>query len=222
MRVDSRLSNLPGVYLILNTATGGFYVGSTLYLRRRAFTHRRKLSLGQHFNKRLQNSYNSNGSASFVFMPILFDDWNTCKAVEQACLDSNCGNEHCYNVALFVDFCLKGRKHTAEARRKIGAANSIANKGHTPSPEHRKKLSEAMKAARLAHPRTISDEAKRKMSLAKIGKRMPWNEAPKSDLTKRRISETKLGLVFTDSDWPIYCGMNEPRKKKFLKERGYC
>lgn len=60
------------VYKITNIVNGKFYIGSTNDFSRRIFDHSRKLKVGKHYNKHLQNSWNKYGSENFVF-DIIFE-----------------------------------------------------------------------------------------------------------------------------------------------------
>lgn len=51
------LTNVPGIYRILNTRNGKFYVGSTKNLRKRKSEHFRLLRNNKHFNRFLQSAY---------------------------------------------------------------------------------------------------------------------------------------------------------------------
>lgn len=56
-----------GVYQIRNIVTGKIYIGSSIDIDTRWAEHKRDLRVGEHRNKRLQNSYNKHGEANFVY-----------------------------------------------------------------------------------------------------------------------------------------------------------
>ena len=66
---------------------------------------------------------------------------------------------------------MRGRKHTAEARAAISAANRESMKGNTNflGRKHTPETIEKMRMAKTGH--AVSDEARAKMSAAKIGKK---------------------------------------------------
>lgn len=63
----SDLTNVWGIYKILNTINGKFYIGSTTNLRKRLYEHYRELSLGIHTNKHLQAAWTKYGQGGFKF-----------------------------------------------------------------------------------------------------------------------------------------------------------
>lgn len=63
----SDLTNVWGIYKILNTVNGKFYIGSTNNLRKRLYEHYRELSLGTHTNKHLQAAWLKYGKEGFKF-----------------------------------------------------------------------------------------------------------------------------------------------------------
>lgn len=71
------------------------------------------------------------------------------------------------------------------------------NKGVSPPEEVKKKISDTLKVNPVNYwkGKKRSEEDKKKMSMAKIGKSAIWNSKPKSEETKRKISETKKGSI---------------------------
>ncbi|MBB5180321.1 group I intron endonuclease [Planomicrobium koreense] len=65
---------MKGIYLILNTATGKYYVGETVNLNRRRIGHFSELRRNIHRNDHLQKSFNKYGEESFVFTVIEQND----------------------------------------------------------------------------------------------------------------------------------------------------
>lgn len=63
----SDLTNVWGIYKILNTVNGKFYIGSTNNLRKRLYEHYRELNLGTHTNKHLQAAWIKYGKEGFKF-----------------------------------------------------------------------------------------------------------------------------------------------------------
>lgn len=90
---------------------------------------------------------------------------------------------------------LKGRVVSEETRRKIGQANSIALKGRTVSQEVRDKISKHN--AKAFSGKRHTEEAKRKNSLAHIGKQYHLGYKH-SDETKRKMSEAKKGKPLSE------------------------
>lgn len=67
---NSELTNVWGIYKILNTINGKFYIGSSVNLRKRLYEHFRELELGIHTNKHLQNAWIKYGKEGFKFQVI--------------------------------------------------------------------------------------------------------------------------------------------------------
>lgn len=61
------MENISGVYRIVNTSNGKFYLGSTIDFERRWNEHRCGLRANKHINIRLQNSWNKHGERCFDF-----------------------------------------------------------------------------------------------------------------------------------------------------------
>jgi group I intron endonuclease len=59
-----------GIYMILNTKNGKFYIGQSKCMLERKKAHFESLRLGRHGNKHLQNSYNLYGKSCFDFLVI--------------------------------------------------------------------------------------------------------------------------------------------------------
>ena len=76
---NQELTNVWGIYKILNTINGKFYIGSSVNLRKRLYEHFRELELGIHTNKHLQNAWIKYGKQGFKFQVIKTIDKTTNK-----------------------------------------------------------------------------------------------------------------------------------------------
>ena len=56
-----------GIYLIINTINGKFYIGSSCDIPRRFRSHRKCLNKNTHDNIHLQNAWNKYGESNFSF-----------------------------------------------------------------------------------------------------------------------------------------------------------
>lgn len=92
---------------------------------------------------------------------------------------------------------------SAETRAKIGAANSIALKGKTKSPETIAKLSASLRKAMLGH--VVSDATKNKLRQANLGKRASQE------------TREKLSLIHTGRKMPREAVERGALKRKGLK-----
>lgn len=100
-RVPPRRS---GVYQIRCLPNGKIYIGSTVDLRARWLSHRRRLRRGDHCNPYLQQAWNKYGERNFEFSVLEFVTAADLLAAEQAWLDrTGCANRaigfNVYNIA---------------------------------------------------------------------------------------------------------------------------
>ncbi len=91
-----------GVYIIENTKTGQFYIGSSKHIMTRLRDHKRMLREGRHPNERLQAAWNQDGRKAFVFRVL-----QTCPRcdqyrLEQEYIDSTQAAEVGYNISPYV------------------------------------------------------------------------------------------------------------------------
>ncbi len=86
----------------------------------------------------------------------------------------------------------KGFKMSEEAKRRIGAANAIANKGKKASEETKLKMSLAMKGRNTwSKGRKLSPEHIEKMRIASTGRKYPGRKL--SEETKKKIGDAHRG-----------------------------
>ena len=76
-----------GIYVILNIVNGHRYIGSAEDLRVRELHHRRRLILGKHINRYLQNAWNLYGENSFEFIVLHHCERADLLAFEQRAID---------------------------------------------------------------------------------------------------------------------------------------
>lgn len=153
-----------GVYVIENTSNGKVYVGSAaVCLRKRLWTHRRKLRFGQHHNQHLQNAWDKYGESCFTFRVVENCDPDLCVPREQVWIDDykSYDREFGYNNSPTAGSPL-GVKHTVDAR----AAMSAASKGRKKSESHAANIKKA-KA-------NISEATRAKLSLRASNKSPEW------------------------------------------------
>ena len=127
----------PGIYALVNKATGDKYIGSAQVLRKRRNSHWHALEHGKHDNAVLQKAWDACAGKDFTFK-ILF----TCPKqhlirFEQAALDSMQCN---YNMQPTAGNCT-GRRFSAESREKMRQAKL----GRSQTPAHRAAISAALK-----------------------------------------------------------------------------
>lgn len=71
-----------GVYKILNTVTGDYYIGSSVSLYNRICSHYQNLRRKIHGNFKLQNSYNKYGENSFKVSILSYEDPKNVRKIE--------------------------------------------------------------------------------------------------------------------------------------------
>lgn len=175
-----------GIYIIKNTISAKFYIGSTNNIKKRWLDHKRELKKNKHHSPRLQNAWNKYGEESFTF-EVVEEVQNVLllEEIEQHYLDvlkpydENVG----YNISMFAQASMRGRKHSETTKQKI-------------SDVWKKKYEEGFLHSWLG--RCHSQESKNKMSKTKkemfIGENNPFYGKTHSEETKKKLSNSRQGL----------------------------
>lgn len=87
-----------GLYLIINTYLGRFYIGSAANLRKRIRTHQSKLRAGTHENKALQRDYLAHGEECIMYAVIAITEPGTVEKHERAAIGIS-NHRNLYNSA---------------------------------------------------------------------------------------------------------------------------
>ncbi len=168
-----------GIYAITNTANGRVYVGQSVNIGNRLLYHINKLRQGRHDNQHLQHAFNKYGQAFFVH------------SVLEACLTEQLTSRE--------QFWMDHFRHTGLYNMHPAAGSSL---GYKASAETRAKMS------LIYSGRVMSEEQKKKISLANKGRRRPWTAewrekcnaalrklhgVPKSLGMRRKLSIAKTG-----------------------------
>lgn len=111
---------ISGVYQILNTVSGDFYIGSSVNVKGRKATHFSKLGQGKHHSIVLQRAFNKYGQDSFKFQILECVQAAKLIEVEQQYLDVF---KPKYNISPTAKNCL-GVKHSKES-------SALKSKNHT-------------------------------------------------------------------------------------------
>lgn len=167
-----------GIYKIQNKINNKGYYGSTNDFDVRKRNHFSSLRHNKHHNIHLQRAFNKYGEINFEFVIIELVAEDQLLDVEQKYLDGNCGG---YNVAKIADKppsqkgipkreetkekmrCAKlGYKCSDEHKRNVG----LASRGRTKSAESKAKVSNSLLGNKNSLGNIVSDETRRKMSLA--------------------------------------------------------
>lgn len=190
-----------GIYRIVCSITGKFYIGSAVDLRARWSVHQHLLRRGKHNSIHLQRAWDKYGASAFRFEVIEYvDDRNSLIDCEQRHLDYvKPFGEVGYNISPRAghtlgtkrtpEFCerqserLIGKKLTEEHKAAIGAAGR--------GRKHSRETIEKMRQARLKNNHQVGrplTEAQKK-AIGKKGTEHPWFGRSHSDESKRKISE---------------------------------
>jgi group I intron endonuclease len=171
-----------GIYRIIDTQSGRFYIGSSVNMEKRWSQHQRRMELGEHPNPRLQAIWNidRNRLAFKVFQVVPVGTKEALLAGEQLALDAaGVGtNPLCMNVLAVAGSHL-GRKRTEATK----AAMSAAQRGKRHSAEARAK----MRAAKVGRP--LSETHRRKLGDAARGRKLPPRERLPRPQLRRFIDE---------------------------------
>ena len=134
-----------GIYLIRCKTTKKVYVGSSIYITKRFYAHKKELRSDKHCNKYLQNAWDKYGENDFEFIwHEKYNDKKTLRDREQYWMDKLKATDRRrgFNLAptaKYVPDYHHKQKRSEEHRRKL----SEAAKKRTHSKEHISKLSAA-------------------------------------------------------------------------------
>ncbi len=165
LKILDRLLRKPGVYGIRCVVNNKLYVGSSINMRGRCYTHLNHLRRGVHDNSYLQRAWIKHGENNFEFVVL-----KRCKAgriliYEQCYLDKTeaCDRRYGYNICLFAEGgAMLGRNHSLVARTRMSKtragiipvaatlAAAIANRGKHRSDEIKAKISKGHKGKKLS------------------------------------------------------------------------
>lgn len=166
--MDNINLNQSGIYAI-TSPSGKRYVGQTLDFSRRWKRHAYDLCRGNHHSIALQRAYNKYGTLTYSVVELCAPE--DLDAREQAYIDV-VGVDNLYNVCPVAGSPMRGRRHTEEAKKKIGAASrgdKNPNWGKPLSDERKQRLRQANLG------KLPSVETKRKISAQNAGKKQPRN-----------------------------------------------
>lgn len=140
------LYNICGIYRIINKINNKSYIGYSHNIGLRIKQHRNRLNVGKHCNNYLQKAYNKYGNESFIV-----------EVIEEVELE-NLGSRE---IELIKEYNTTNSNYGYNI--SFGGYSSM--KGRFASEETKEKMSKA------AIGRILTSEDKRKMRVAKLGKR---------------------------------------------------
>ena len=158
------MGKISGIYVIADFTEAKAYVGSSVDLPRRLYSHQKLLDKNQHSNWRLQRAHNKGNE--LVCLPIPLNDDAAPLTIEQDVIDEFLPQGVLLNIApnvsaptlgrvfgpetrLKVSLAGAGRKHTESAKEKIRQGHL----GKIRSEESRRKQSETKKFLQQTPPR---------------------------------------------------------------------
>lgn len=176
------IMQISGIYKIINNVNGNIYIGQSLDVKDRIRHHRYLLNKGTHSNNFLLNSYNIHGAECFSF-EIIYTIKDRTITKEQIIKILNDKEE--YYIQKHHSF-ETGYNLTSGGDNKIFSEASIkkmseSHKGKFPSLLCRQKTS-----ARMSN-RVVSDDTRKKLSIANTGKK--HTEADKQKMSVSRMGD---------------------------------
>lgn len=197
------IGKISGIYKIINKIDNKYYVGSSKNIYKRWNAHTRSLNGNYHTNDYLQNAWNKYGEESFEFIIVETTNEKNTFLVEQKYLDiAKQEQNKCYNLNYKADAPPKEISEYSKNKLKKSLTNFYKNQ------ENRKKISLKLKGIPL------SEETKRKMSLARTGEKH-FRHGKKLTLEhKSKLSKSHMGIKNPWSDKNIYTCYNELSKIK--------
>jgi len=176
------MASASGIYCWKHIQSGKRYIGQSIDVLKRLFSHKTLLNNGRHYNNHLQYAWSKYGETSFEFSVIEYCpkeilDWREAEWIESLkSMDSNFG----YNLASGGSSgkCVseETKKKQSELRKGLltGIRNGMFGKKH--SEESKRKISQNRKGI------PTSEETKRKLSAK--GKGRIFSEEHKKNMVK--------------------------------------
>jgi group I intron endonuclease len=189
-----------GIYCIRNTVNGRIYVGSSIDIRMRWYSHKSNLRLGRHHARMLQRSWGKHGAEAFVFEILeLLEKNDDLDAAEQRWIDNFSAAKVLFNSIMTAGFdrsqeSLAKRSEPRrpcpeETRAKIGDGN----RNKIRSAEHRAAVSRAQSGRK----HSLEEIEKRRqigIAFAKTPKGIALIEYRKKRLAEARALRRALGI----------------------------
>lgn len=150
--------DLCGIYRIVNHVTGQCYVGQSRRMQKRIKEHFRLLRWNQHPNRRLQESFNQYGEASFYgAIEVQCETVEELDALEEAFLNGEAWFDEptVFNISDFAKAPMRGKRHSTEIRERIRLGRRAATFNYQ-SPEYKQALSKAQMARYHADPKFVA------------------------------------------------------------------
>lgn len=131
-----------GIYKLLCTTSGKFYIGSSQQLGRRKVYHFNRLRANKHPNSHLQNSYNLYGEQSFSYEIIKYCPISDLLREEQQLIDHYWDKKLLFNAAQIAGASFRNRRHKKTTINKMKKNHGKAWLGKHLSDDHKRKISQ--------------------------------------------------------------------------------
>jgi len=92
------LQKVSGIYCLVNTTSGKFYIGSTTNFYKRFYRHRAELRVGCHANGHLQRSFTKNNENDFIFVVLETCPRRVLLEREEGFVKQFVDDPNCYNI----------------------------------------------------------------------------------------------------------------------------
>jgi len=209
-----------GVYVIINTVSWRYYIGSSIDIRKRWRAHRTDMNTRRHNNPHLVHAWHRYGRSAFAFLVVeIVPDADDLLAAEQKWLDAARDiGAALYNVAITAGAPARGVKLSEAHRRAIGAAHrgmkrsaearrniSESRKGSTLTEEHKAKIAEKMRT------RVFTQAHREALSRAGKGRRPNSAGKPISEETRERM---RLGAAKRNASPEYRAKLSEANKRR--------
>jgi group I intron endonuclease len=194
-----------GIYCIKNILNNKIYIGSSVNIIDRWYTHKTRLRYNRHENKYLQKSWNKYGEQSFIFEVIEETNLKYLKEKEEYYIKKHdcCNKKIGFNMCKTSFHSRLGLKNSKLHNERIGNAN----RGRKMLPEFveanrlrnigRKHTQETIKKMSETHKKHIPTESQLK--------NLQWNKTP---VIQMDINKNIINMFDTISDAMRKTGVN--------------
>jgi group I intron endonuclease len=195
-----------GIYRIRNIINNDDYIGQSIDLYSRKYSHFGRLRNKKHTNPHFQNAFDKYGEENFIFEIILY-----CEPEELTFYEQKCVNifDPQYNIRKDCTDSNRGICPSEETKKKM----SLAQIGKRRSDETKKRMSDSKmgeKNYNFGKPKT--DSVKKKMSLSKMGENNPMYGKTMSEDTKKLISIFNKGKIVSEKTRKLLSKINTGRR----------
>lgn len=176
-----------GIYVIEQSGTGRFYIGSSAAIRQRWYQHRKLLDAGKHHAPFLQNAWTKHGPDAFAFSVLEECDRAELLAREQEYLTAF---RPVFNVCEKAGSRL-GVKFTPEQRLNLSGIKKAL--GYRFSDESKAKIAARLRGNTNSLGFRHTADAKAKISATHAGKPSPLRGVPRPPDVVAKVSAAQKG-----------------------------